>query len=306
MTEKTLFGGIEGGGTKFNCIVVSDTEQPSQAVETIAETRIPTTTPEETLSAVSAFFTPYLGQLQSIGLACFGPIDLHPASPTYGYMTTTPKPGWAHTDLLTPLTDALSLPIALDTDVNGAALGEHLWGAAQDVDTFIYLTIGTGIGGGIMHGGKLLHGQTHPELGHIPMHHDPYVDTFPGICPYHRDCFEGLACGPAIQARWGKPAEELPPEHPAWKLEADYIGAALSSYILTLSPQRIILGGGVMQTHWLFPLVRQAVQTTLNDYIAHPNLGQQIDSYIVPPGLGGHAGVLGAVGLAKTATFPKS
>lgn len=296
MTSKPLFGGIEGGGTKFNCIVAAG---PDQIIE---ETRLPTTTPAETLSAAAEFFIPHLEQLKAIGFASFGPIDLHPSSPTYGYMTTTPKPGWAHTDLLTPLKDALNLPIVLDTDVNGAALGEHLWGAAQEIDTFIYLTIGTGIGGGVMVNGHLLHGLTHPELGHIPMHHDPYVDKYVGFCPYHFDCFEGLAAGPAIQERWGIPAQKLPPQHPAWKLEAQYIGQALASFITTLSPQRIILGGGVMQAEWLFPMVRQTVQKTLNGYIAHPSLEENIDSYIVPPGLGSRAGVLGAVGLAMRVT----
>lgn len=295
MTEKhskPLYGGIEGGGTKFNCIVASGPDR------IVAETRIPTTTPQETLSRTIDFLRPYRTQMQAVGFACFGPLDLNPSSGQFGYLTSTPKPGWGNTDLLTPIREALGLPIILDTDVNGAALGEFLWGAAQGLDTFIYLTIGTGIGGGAMLNGQLLHGLTHPEMGHILLPRDQ-ADTYEGFCPFHQNCFESLAAGPAIQGRWGKPAQDLPPEHPAWRLEAHYISVALASYITTLSPQRIILGGGVMKAKWLFPLIQQAVQKNLNKYIVHPKLEDQIDTFIVPPGLGSRAGVLGAVGLAQ-------
>ena len=288
-----LWGGIEGGGTKFNCIVAASPDQ------IIAETRIPTTTPGQTLQQVTAFFQPYLTHgLAGIGFACFGPLDLNPQSPTFGYLTATPKPGWTHTDLLTPLHTALGLPVTLDTDVNGAALGEQRWGAAQQVDSFIYLTVGTGIGGGLIMNGKRIHGLTHPEMGHIRIPHNYQQDPFPGSCPFHQDCFEGLASGPAIEKRWGQPAETLSPQHPAWALEAEYIALALVNYITTLSPQKIILGGGVMNAEWLFPLVRTRVQELLNDYIAHPAITANIDSFIVPPALGVHSGVLGAVGLA--------
>jgi fructokinase len=300
MTENNstpLYGGIEGGGTKFNCIVASGPDG------IVAETRIPTTTPKETLSRTIDFFKPHLARLQAIGFACFGPLDLDPNSDKFGYLTSTPKPGWSNTNLLTPLQDAFGLPVALDTDVNGAALAEYLWGAAQGLDTFIYLTIGTGIGGGAMLNGQLLHGLTHPEMGHILLPQDQ-SDTYKGFCPFHQNCFESLAAGPAIQGRWGKPAQDLPPEHPAWQLEAHYISIALASYITTLSPQKIILGGGVMKAEWLFPLIRQAVQENLNKYIIHPKLQDQIVSYIVPPGLGSRAGVMGAVGLAQQAMPP--
>jgi fructokinase len=192
--------------------------------------------------------------------------------------------------------------MGFDTDVNGAALGEHRWGAAQGLDTFIYLTIGTGIGGGGLVGGRLMHGLIHPEMGHVMLPRDRLRDPFPGICPYHGDCFEGLACGPALKARWGEPAETLPPDHPAWDLEAQTIALALCNYVFTLSPQRIIIGGGVMAQAQMFPLVRRKVQTLVNGYVQSPAILDRIDSYIVPPGLGNMAGVLGAIALAQEAS----
>jgi len=195
----------------------------------------------------------------------------------------------------------LKVPVGFDTDVNAAALAEHRWGAAQGLDSCLYLTVGTGIGGGALVEGHLIHGLMHPEMGHVRIPHDFQADPFPGLCPYHGDCLEGLACGPAIKARWGQPAETLPPDHPAWALEAHYLALGLVAYIVTLSPQRIMLGGGVMaQTH-LFPLIRQEVQTLLNGYIQSPALLGQIQDYIVPPALGNRAGVLGAIALAQDA-----
>jgi fructokinase len=191
--------------------------------------------------------------------------------------------------------------VGFDTDVNGAALGEYLWGAAQGLDTFIYLTIGTGIGGGGMFGGKLMHGLVHPEMGHILIPHNKERDPFPGVCPFHGDCFEGLATGPSMKARWGKPAEELPQGHPGWELEADYIALGLVNYITTLSPRRIILGGGVMHHPGLIELVRGKVQEALGGYVQHPSIIKNIDSYIVLPVLGDKAGVLGAIGLGMGA-----
>lgn len=295
-SQQPLYGGIEGGGTKFNCILAYG---PGQIV---AEARIPTTSPEETLSQVIKFFRDHRGRgLSALGLANFGPLDLNPSSATFGYLTATPKKGWSNTDLLTPLRKAFGLPLGLDTDVNGAAYAEYLWGAAQGLDTFIYLTIGTGIGGGVMANGALLHGQTHPEAGHILLPHDVQRDPFAGVCPFHANCFEGLASGPAIQQRWGTPAEDLPENHPAWALEAEYIAAALMNEILLLSPQRIILGGGVMRAKWLFPLIHKRVRKLLAGYVSHPHLVEQIQTYIVPPELGSKAGVLGAIGLAQQA-----
>ena len=288
----TTYGGIEAGGTKFVCAVGSGPD------DIRAEARFPTTTPQETIERTIAFFKRQ-GTLAAIGVASFGPLDPNPASPTFGYITSTPKPGWANTDLVGPLKAALGVPVGFDTDVNGAALGEHRWGAAQGLDTFIYLTIGTGIGGGALVEGNLLHGLMHPEMGHIRIPHDRELDPFEGICPFHGDCLEGLASGPAIEARWGTRAETLPPDHPAWELEAAYLAYALVNFTLTLSPQRIILGGGVMEQAHLFPLVRAKVRELLNGYLQVSGILEGIDNFIVPPGLGNRAGVLGAMAVGE-------
>lgn len=293
-----LYGGIEAGGTKFVCMVGSGPD------DIRAETRFPTTTPVETLGRAVAFFKEHAVSepLLAVGVAAFGPLDLDPKSPTYGFITTTPKPGWAHTDIAGILQEALQTPVALDTDVNGAALGEYRWGAAKDIDPFIYLTIGTGIGGGGIFNGAPMHGLVHPEMGHILIPHDRQADPFPGLCPFHGDCFEGLAAGPAIQQRWGQPGESLPPDHPAWKLEAAYIGLALANIVMTLSPRRIVLGGGVMQIRALFPMVRRDMVKALNGYVRSPALTQDLESYIAPPGLGNRSGALGAIALAQAAS----
>jgi fructokinase len=183
--------------------------------------------------------------------------------------------------------------------VNAAALGEHRWGAAQDVDTMLYLTVGTGIGGGALVHGHLLHGLLHPEMGHIRIPHNWQDDPFKGVCTFHGDCLEGLAAGPAIERRWERRGETLSPEHPAWALEAHYLALGLVSYICTLAPQRIILGGGVMQQDFLFPLIREKVQALLNGYVQVPPILEHISTYIIPPGLGKNAGVLGAIALAE-------
>ena len=290
--KPALVGGIEAGGTKFVCAVGTGPD------DIRAEARFPTTMPEGTIGKAVAFFREW-EEITAVGIASFGPIDPDPQSPTYGYITSTPKPGWANVDLGDAIRRALGVPIIFDTDTNGAALGEWRWGAAQGLDNFIYLTIGTGIGGGGLVNGKLLHGLVHPEMGHIPLPHDWAQDPYPGRCPYHGDCLEGLAAGPAIAERWGAPGPELPPDHPAWELEAHYLALALRSFICTLSPQRIILGGGVMTQRQLFPLVRQKTQAYLNGYVQSPAILQNIDEYIVPPGLGGQAGVLGALALAQ-------
>jgi fructokinase len=297
MSEQ-LVGGIEAGGTKFVCAVGSGPE------DIRAEVRFPTTTPEETIGRALAFFgeqTAICGPLSAVGIAAFGPLDPNPDSPTYGRITTTPKPGWGDTDLAEAVRQAFDVPIGFDTDVNGAGLGEWRWGAAQGLDTFIYLTIGTGIGGGGLVNGRLLHGLIHPEMGHIRLPHDWSADPFAGRCPYHGDCLEGMASGPAMAERWGVPADTLPADHPAWDLEAGYLASALHTFICTLSPQRIILGGGVMQQPQLFPLVRQKVQASLNGYVQSPAVLESIDTYIVPPSLGPQAGVFGAFAQAQRA-----
>lgn len=298
MNRQTLVGGIEAGGTKFMCAVGSGPD------DIRAEVRFATTTPEENMRQCVRFFRQQAakqGALTAVGIASFGPIDPDPRSATFGHITTTPKPGWANFDMVGAIRQQLGLPVGFDTDVNGAALAEGLWGAAQGLDTFIYLTIGTGIGGGGMVNGRLLHGLVHPEMGHIPLPHDWAADPFPGCCPYHGDCFEGMAAGPAIQQRWQQSGATLPADHPAWALEAHYVALALHTFICTLSPQRIILGGGVMAQPQLFPMIRQQVQVSLNGYVAATAVADGIDAYIVSPQLGGRAGVLGALALAQRA-----
>lgn len=295
MTE--LFGGIEAGGTKWVCAAGLGPDQLH------AQARIPTTTPKETIAAAVAFFRQVQGsnRLVAIGIGSFGPVDPHPSSATFGYITSTPKPGWANTDVVGPIQEALQVPVGFDTDVNAAALGEAYWGAAQGLEDFIYLTIGTGIGGGGLANGRLIHGLLHPEIGHLLIPHDRERDPFEGTCPYHGDCLEGLASGPALRARWGRPAETLPPDHPAWDLEANYLSLGLANLILTLSPRRIVMGGGVMQQPQLFPQLRARVLTILNGYVQSPILLDRIDEYVVPPALGTQSGVLGALALARQA-----
>ncbi|MBK8616708.1 MAG: ROK family protein [Anaerolineales bacterium] len=293
-----LFGGIEGGGTKFVCAVGTGPN------DIRAEVRFPTTTPEETMSQAVKFFKQQeenFGKLASIGFASFGPLDPHPDSPTYGYILPTPKPGWTNANVVGMVRSAFDIPIAFDTDVNGAALGEWKWGKGQGLNTFIYLTIGTGIGGGVFVEGKLLHGLLHPELGHIPLPHDRTKDPFDGVCPFHGDCFEGLATGVSIEKRWGQRSATLPPEHPAWDLEVEYISHALTAYSYTLSPQRIILGGGVGQLPHMLPRIQQRTQQLINGYIKSPAILENIETYIVNPGLGNLSGVLGAIALGRQA-----
>ncbi len=292
----TYVGGIEAGGTKFVCAVGTGPD------DVRAETRFPTTTPEETIGRAVAFFREQEaihGRPAAIGIASFGPLDPNPASPTFGYITSTPKPRWANVDLAGAIRSALGVPVGFDTDVNIAGLGEWRWGAAQGLSNFIYLTVGTGIGGGVLIDGKPVHGLIHPELGHIPVPHDRAADPYEGFCPYHGDCLEGMAAGPAIGERWGRPAVDLPSDHPAWELEAHYLALALHVFICTLSPERIILGGGVMEQIQLFRLIRHKVIACLNGYIQSPSILSNIDGYIVPPGLGNRAGVLGAFAQAQ-------
>jgi fructokinase len=283
----TVYGGIETGGSKWECAIgTGPGDLP--ATETI-----PTTIPAETVARAVAFFERE-GPVDAIGVGSFGPVDRRPASPSWGYITTTPKPGWAHTDVGQELRRRLGVPVAFDTDVNAAALGEHRWGAARGLDTFCYVTVGTGIGGGGMASGKLLHGLLHPEFGHMRIPHDREQDPFGGVCPYHGDCWEGLASGRAIEARWGRPPEALD-EEAAWQLQARYLALGLVGVICVLSPERVVMGGGVMRRPGLLPLVRREVTGLLNGYLA---IG---DGYITAPALGSRAGVLGAIALAETA-----
>lgn len=304
-----LFGGIEAGGTKFVCAVgaKSNTNEPPQL---LAETRFPTTpNPAETMQSALDFFRAQearFGRLSALGVAAFGPLDPHPNSPTFGYITSTPKPGWANYNLVGALRQEYDLPVGFDTDVDGAALGEWRWGAGRNpdgerLDSLVYLTIGTGIGGGALTNGQIVHGLLHTEMGHMRLPHDWQADPFPGICPYHGDCWEGLACGPAMEKRWGARAETLPRDHPGWALQANYIAQALTNLVLVLSPQRIILGGGVMSQEQLFPLVRARLLELLNGYIKSPEILEGMEAYVVPPGLGSRAGVMGALALAEQA-----
>ena len=287
-----ILGAIEGGGTKW---ILGLGTAPDN-LETIS---IPATTPKETVGRAADFFRGK--NIAALGVGCFGPLNLHPASPTYGYITSTPKAGWRNANILGELSRSLQVPVTLDTDVNASALGEARWGAAQDLTDFVYLTVGTGIGGGALVGGGLIHGLTHPEMGHMLVPRDRELDSFAGCCPFHGDCLEGLASGPAIRARWGIAGEDLPANHAAWKLEAYYLAAVLANLVYTLSPQKIILGGGVMRQRQLFPLIRQGLIERLKGYIQAPEMLDGITNFVVPPGLGERSGVAGALVLAERA-----
>ncbi len=292
--DRLPFAGIEAGGTKFECVVGTGPEDIRGRIT------IPTSTPGETLGEAMAFFRdhqPFAG----IGIGSFGPCDLSPESPSYGHITTTPKPGWANVNILGAFCETFRVPAGFDTDVNAAALGEFTWGSGRGMGVLIYLTVGTGIGGGGMVNGRMIHGLIHPEMGHIRLPRVAGGGGFEGVCPYHGDCLQGLASGPAIEARWGKLPAELPPDHPAWDWEARYLALALSNFIFTLSPHRIVLGGGVMHQRHLFPKIRAEVVRLLNGYLQTPVILERIDEYIVPPGLGDQSGVLGSIALAKRA-----
>ena len=279
------FGGIEAGGSKFLCAVGSGPDD-AEIVE------FPTTLPGETLARVAEFFQSREA-VTAIGIASFGPIDPNPQSTTFGYITSTPKPAWRNIDFAGSIHRMLGVPIAFDTDVNAAALGESQWGAGLGFRNFLYVTVGTGLGAGALVDGCLLHGRLHPEMGHIRIPRDPARDPFPGNCPYHGDCLEGLAAAPAIQARWDRPAHLIPGGHPAWELEAEYLALGIVTWTCTLSLERVILGGGIMQREELYPMIRSRVGQLLNGYLESPE--------IVPPTLGRRAGVLGALALAARA-----
>jgi fructokinase len=302
-----VVGGIEAGGTKFVCAVgrgPDDVRLPRNRQEFATGND-----PSRLIHRVIEWFQDKQRHqpLSAIGIASFGPVDLVSGSPRFGHITSTPKPGWANTDLVGPIQNALgNIPVGFDTDTNGAGLGEFFWGRAAGLDDFVYITIGTGIGAGGMVGGQLLHGLVHPESGHLRL---PRIDgdAFKGACKYHGDCWEGLCSGEAIRQRTGVLAEELPPDHPAWAYEAQYIGYAIANIVCTLSPRRVIVGGSVSRggrlgEDALFRAVRQHVQTVLNGYVVSPALlGDGIHDYIVPPQLGDDAGVCGAIALGQCA-----
>jgi fructokinase len=290
-----IYGGIEAGGTKFVCMVGSG---PDNILE---ETRFPTIGPGDTLDRSIEFFRKHPG-ISAIGVASFGPLNLDSSTPEYGTIAKTPKPGWSHAPIVATLQQGLGIPVALDTDVNGAAFGEYYWAPEnRGCDPLLYMTVGTGIGVGGILNGEAMHGLVHPEVGHIRIPHDFEIDPFTGACPFHSDCFEGLASGPALQARWGMPAENLPAGHPGWDLEATYIALALTNLVCTISPRRIVVGGGVMAHAGLLDKTRRKVQELLNGYIQSSTVLDRIEEYIVPPALGNRAGVLGALALAIAA-----
>lgn len=296
---KSMFGAIEAGGTKFVCGIGTGPDD-------LATAHFPTSAPEVTLQSVIDFFKNSGQRLLAFGIGSFGPVDLDPTSPAYGHITSTPKVGWADFDLLGAVRSAFAIPVGFDTDVNAAMLGEATWGAARGLSDAIYMTIGTGIGGGALVNGNLVHGLVHPEMGHLRIPHDLARDPFPGCCPFHGDCLEGLACGPAMQMRWNTPAALLPPDHPAWPLEAHYIALGLVNLMVALSPRRILLGGGVMQQPHLFDLIRKEVSQLLNGYVHHTEVLEGLHGFIQPPQLAGRAGILGALALAQTAVAANS
>jgi fructokinase len=293
-----LFGCVEAGGTKFVCAIGNDRG------DILAQERFPTADPASTLAATQAFLrqrSQPLGTLAAIGIASFGPVELDKTSARYGFIGKTPKPGWGSTDIAGILAREFSCPVGFDTDVNGAALAEHRWGAAQDVKTFVYLTIGTGIGGGVLVDGAPIHGLMHPEIGHIYPRRHPLDLEFGGVCPFHRDCLEGVASGPAIIARTGATLPQLGESHPQWEIEADYLGQLCAHLVATVSPQRIVMGGGVMSQTRLLPLIRLRLRHWLGGYIDRREILDGADRYVVTPELGDRVGVLGALVLAMDA-----
>ena len=287
-----LYGGVETGGTWCVCGVGTG---PSEIQR---RTQFRTTTPEETIAKIISFFSQDPKPV-AVGIGAFGPIDVDPASPTWGSITTTPKPGWRDTHLATRVRDSLELPVAFDQDVVASALAEYCWGIARDAPSVCYVTVGTGVGAGILIDGQPWHGLVHPEVGHIRIPHDKSLDPFPGICPAHGGCWEGLASGPAIEARWSCSAEALDDVHPAWELEANYVALGTMAIVAVLSPHVIVLGGGVMERKGLLERVRAGLRALVNEYLATPLLAGRIGELLVAPSLGDDAGVLGAIALAR-------
>lgn len=295
-TSLPLIGAIEAGGTKF-IVAVGTGPDDLRDIQ-----RIPTTTPGETLRQCVNYFTGAQekhGPLAALGIGTFGPAGVDPAGADWGFITTTPKAGWQQADMAGTLRRSLKVPVAFDTDVNAAVYGEWLWGAGRGCGVVLYLTIGTGIGGGVAIDGRPLHGLLHPEMGHIRIPRPPDLADFAGACPWHGDCLEGLACGPAMAKRWGVPADTLPPDHAAWEAEAACLAAACASFACTLSPHRIILGGGVMDSPGLLAKVQAKTRSLLNGYLQHPNITEHMEAFITAPGLGSRAGILGALALGR-------
>lgn len=287
-----VIGAVEAGGTKFICGLGNEKGKITERIS------IPTTTPEETMEKVIEYFKNK--KFDVMGIGSFGPIDPVKNSKTYGYITKTPKPYWSDYNIIGELKKHFHVPMEFDTDVNGAALAETWWGAGKGLKNVMYITVGTGIGAGAVVNGVMLQGLTHPEMGHIFLKKHP-EDNFEGRCPFHKDCLEGMAAGPAIEERWGKKGQELADDMCVWEMEAYYLAQAIVNYILILSPQRIIMGGGVMKQKQLFPLIRKNVQKFLNGYVHKKEILEEIDKYIVCPDLGDEAGFVGSLALGKIA-----
>lgn len=291
-----LYGAIEGGGTKFVCAVGASPQQEHERVV------IPTSDPQSTLGACAEFFAGAerkFGAMQALGFACFGPLDLRNDSPTFGHMLATPKPSWSGVDLLAPLRSRFAAPIAIDTDVAAAALAEWRMGAGRGFGSVAYVTVGTGIGADVAPRDRSAGRLMHAEMGHIGVRRDPR-DEFPGVCPFHGDCLEGLASGPSIYKRWGRELGELPPEHVAWPIIGGYLGQLAATMALVLSVERIIFGGGVMANGALLPHVRAAAAASLNGYLQPLARAGALDDYITAPLLGSRAGISGALLLAES------
>lgn len=283
-----LLGALEAGGTKMVCAIGEETGK------ILKTTTIPTVTPEETMPQLLSFFKEE--GIEALGIGCFGPIDLNKKSKTYGHITSTPKLAWQNYDICGVFQKELNVPIGFDTDVNVACLGEMQYGSGKGLDTVVYITVGTGVGMGICIGGQLLHGMLHPEAGHMLVRRVP-EDTFQGVCPFHKDCLEGLIAGGSIAARYGVKADQIRRDDIAWEYTAYYIAQAIVNLILTVSPERIILGGGVMKQEQFLPLVHKYVPELLRGYIQTKEL-EDITTYIVSPGCEDRQGVLGALKLA--------
>ena len=281
-------GTIEAGGTKIICGIGDENGQIGK------KAIIPTLHPRDTIPEILNFFAS--NHIEALGIGTFGPVEIDPASPQYGMITSTPKDGWRNFDLLGALKAQIDVPMVLDTDVNAAVLAEARWGAAKGLDNSVYITVGTGIGAGILAQGRLVHGLLHPEVGHMLIRRHP-DDSFIGNCPYHHDCAEGMAAGPAIAKRWGKPGIELTHEEAVWDLEAFYLAQVIANLLLVLSTQKVILGGGVMGQKTLFPKIRHEVTRLLNGYIDKKAITENMHDLIVAPGLGSDAGLKGGLAL---------
>ena len=286
------YAAVEAGGTKFRVAI-------AEGRNIVADTTVPTTSPDETLAATIGFIRNW-GEVAAVGIACFGPLDLEETSPTFGSIASTPKPGWSNAPVLSRLRAELGVPASIDVDVGGAALGEWRWGAARDLRHFIYITVGTGIGGGLFIAGTVHHGMGHPEMGHVPVERVS-GDDFAGVCRFHGACLEGMASGPAIAARWGAPGADLSERPEVWDLEATYLAQALRTFTYVAAPQRILLGGGVMQQPGLLELTRKKLTEQLAGYVTGGTLRGSLDHYVVAPAFGQDAGLVGAIALAMKA-----